>query len=252
MSLQIIKSNSPKLKGFEVKRGDLFIEMSELFADTIQGEGINIGAPATFLRVKGCTLSCSFCDTKTVWQDGHPYSFDHLFHLFEENELIHKFTCGQHLVLTGGSPLRQQKHLVLFIRKFIERYGFKPYIEIENECTLFPTVEMIEYVDCWNNSPKLFSSGNPNQHPEIIEQLARLPNSWFKFVVSSDEHWEEIEDVYLADELIRPDQVILMPLGATKAELIQNRAKVVDIAIYNNVRYCTREHVVIWDQATGV
>ena len=42
-------------------------------------------------------------------------------------------------------------------------------------------------VDQWNVSPKLDSSGNPRERREqreALEALARLPNAYFKFVVT--------------------------------------------------------------------
>lgn len=173
----------------------------------------------------------------------------------DTNDVVGKLKQGQHLVLTGGSPLRQQEKLIQFLYEFMERYNFKPYIEIENECTLMPFKEMIEIVDCWNNSPKLQNSWNLHElryKPEVLKQLSGLQNSWFKFVVSEEKDWEDIVTGYLIPSLIRRDQVILMPMAGNRAELEANRPVAIKMAIENNVRYSTREHVEIWDQLTGV
>jgi organic radical activating enzyme len=79
---------------------------------------------------------------------------------FEDNEVVSDLKLGHHLVLTGGSPLLQQKGLVELIDSFVERFGFKPYIEIENECTLVPSERMLEIVDCWNSRKKIIRQGN--------------------------------------------------------------------------------------------
>ena len=156
MSKVIISAN-PDFKK-EVPATDRYLEVAEFFCDTIQGENF-IGWPSAFLRVQNCTLNCTFCDTKEVWRCGNPYTFDELFELIDKSDLIRKFSEGQHLVITGGSPLLQQDKLVSFLKEFIQRYGFKPYIEIENECTLFPEQALIDLTDCWNNSPKTSNSG---------------------------------------------------------------------------------------------
>lgn len=231
-----------------------FLNVAEFFCDTIQGENF-IGYPATFLRLQGCTQFCVFCDSQEVWRFGNPYTFEELFHSMESVDLIRKFRDGQHLVLTGGSPMKQQDNLLLFIKSFIERYGFKPYIEVENECTLMPSSEISCLIDCWNNSPKLANSENIlslRYQPKIIEFLAGLNNSWFKFVVSKEEEWTEIKELFIDTKLIRYDQIVLMPLGATRVELESNREKVLEIAIRENVRFSTREHIIIWDKMTGV
>lgn len=234
---------------------DSFLEVAEFFCDTIQGEGINIGHPAAFLRLQHCTQSCAFCDTTEVWRFGNPYLHSELYDLMDKHDLPRKLLEGQHLVLTGGSPLRQQQSLINFIDGFVERYGFKPYIEVENECTLMPDDDMIDLVDCWNNSPKLSNSYNSpasRYHPDILKVLSCLNNSWFKFVVSETADWKEIEESFIEPGIIERGQIILMPMGATRDELQKNREIVINLAIHENVRYCTREHIVVWDKKTGI
>jgi organic radical activating enzyme len=43
-----------------------------------------------------------------------------------------------------------------------------------------------------------------------------------------------------------------MPLGGDREELEQNRETVIEMAIRYNVRYSTREHIVVWDKKTGI
>jgi organic radical activating enzyme len=175
--------------------------------------------------------------------------------LIEQNGLHKKLEFGQHLVITGGSPLLQQEHLYGFIRAFYKKFMFKPFIEIENECVLQPDIPLVGVVNCWNNSPKLFSSQVDFKHrykPEVIQYMAQLDNSWFKFVISAEEDWDEISTGFLAPKLIKKSQIILMPEGATEEEIRLKREMVIEKAIANNVRYCTREHIVVWGRRTGI
>lgn len=231
------------------------LAIAEMFSDTLQGEGINIGTISTFIRLQGCTLQCTWCDTLDVWPWGNEYTFDEIFALMDINNLPGRLKSGQHLILTGGSPLKQQEQLTFFLEDFINRYGFKPYIEVENETVLIPNTTLSRLVDCWNNSPKLENSGMKERaryKPEVIEYTAKLPNSWFKFVVSSDKDWEEIDEFFLRPNLIRKDQIILMPEGDTQEKLNEKRELVADIAIKNQVRFSDRLHVTIWNKKTGV
>jgi 7-carboxy-7-deazaguanine synthase len=254
LAKQLIKANPTFTREINVSEG--FLEVSEFFCDTIQGEN-NVGYPAAFLRLQHCTLNCIWCDSQEVWRYGNAYNFNELFLLMEKPEfdLINKFSEGQHLVLTGGSPLKQQFMLASFISKFIEVYGFKPYIEIENECVLLPAASLIKYIDCWNNSPKLENSMNNHTvryNPRIIAYMSQLPNSFFKFVVSDERDWKEIKGNYLEAGLIKKSQIVLMPEGQTREKIENNRNIVLEIAIRENVRYTTREHIIIWDKMTGV
>ncbi len=255
MATQIIKHSKSGIH----KKGDV-LRISEFFCDTIQGEGITAGTPAAFLRLTGCTLNCSYCDTTEIWKHGSDYTFDELFILMRQFNLPSKLQDGQHLVITGGSPLLQQKTLAKFFSRLYAEYNFFPFIEMENECTIMPSDAMVEWVDVWNNSPKLNNSQNIKTwryKPTILRTMRDIGQlqdscSWFKFVIHESDDWKEIEKDFLDTNLIYSSQIILMPEGATRKEIEANREFVVNLAIENNVRYCTREHIVLWDNKIGV
>ncbi len=251
---QLIKAHPTEERRLSSIAGE-FLRISEFFFDTIQGEGINLGQPAAFLRLQQCTLNCIWCDTNEVWRHGNPYSFDELIQMIANTMLADKLQADQHLVLTGGSPLLQQGKLARFITKFISYFGFKPYIEVENECVLLPEPDFAQYVDCWNNSPKLMNSGNSlyEMHDAfVIGATAALPNSWFKFVITDPSDWDEIEERFLDSGLIERKQIILMPEGATRDELKTHTEMVVELAIQKGVLYRSREHIVLWNRMTGI
>ncbi len=254
--MTLIKAGSSREE--DLPSGVPVLKVAEFFYDTIQGEGINIGQPAAFLRLQGCTLKCMWCDSVTVWPKGNPYTIPELIIMIEQVGLDDRLLNGQHLVITGGSPLLQQHSVIAFLKAFHDHFGFQPYVEIENETVRMPLPELEMYVSCWNNSPKLISSLNPytkRYYPKIIEHMASLPNSWFKFVVDASDPqlaWDEIYEDYIEPRLIRKDQVILMPEGASREELENNRGVVINLAIKYGVRYSSREHVAIWDRTIGV
>ena len=255
MALQIIPFSTEEKPMLGVPKGSYCLNVSEFFCDTIQGEGINVGAPAAFLRLKGCVLKCEYCDTAEVFKYGSWYSIKQLLDMIEISGLHKKLLNGQHLVFTGGSPLMQQSGIFNFIMDFYKRFGWTPYMEIENECVLKPDTLLIPWIACWNNSPKLTNSGidfEKRYKPEVIAMTARFPNSWFKFVVSSEDDWNEIDVGFLMPEFLHKSQIILMPKGDTRAELEYTRPIVVQMAIENNVRYCTREHIILWDKKNGI
>jgi organic radical activating enzyme len=225
------------------------LAISEMFADTIQGEGIYAGHPATFIRLQGCTLQCTWCDTLDVWPHGNEYSFDEVIELLRPFKEKYKFG-RQHIILTGGSPLKQVYQLHRFLEQLTITFGFKPFIECENEAVLMPG-PLLMWVDCWNNSPKLSNSGMKERariKPEVLKVMSDLPNSWFKFVVSGPEDWEEI----LKFPYISKKQIILMPEGVSQTELNASRDEIVEMAVRHGVRFSDRLHVTIWNKKTGV
>lgn len=223
------------------------LDICEFFYDTIQGEGSGIGYPAAFLRLQGCTLDCVWCDTE--WRIGTRYALPTLFESMEAVDLITRFRKGHRLILTGGSPLKQQDRLVNFLVQFNERYGFTPVIEIENECTIIPSWGLFTFVDVWNNSPKLSSSGMKpfvRIKPAVLNWFSENCSScWFKFVVSCEEDWQEIQMDFIDPGYIRVDQIILMPLGKTVEELSITRPIALELAIRHGARYSSREQVVL-------
>lgn len=231
------------------------IDVAECFSKTIQGENF-VGTPSIFLRVQWCTCLCTWCDSIEVWKTGQKYDIQELLSLFEQNGAIEDLKNGHHLILTGGSPLRQQESLYAFLAEIARNHNFWPFIEIENECVLMPDALFGAYSKIiWNNSPKLSNSKMRKEvryKPDVIKATAELTNSWFKFVVSREEDWKEIEEDFLQPGLIKRSQIVLMPEGQTREELNQNREMAVECAIKQNVRYTERLHLVIWGKKTGV
>jgi 7-carboxy-7-deazaguanine synthase len=256
MAKQIIEGNVKKKSQLvEVLTKENSLQVSEFFFDTIQGEGVSAGQTAAFLRVTGCTLDCKWCDSAEVWREGDRYSFNELCSMMILSGLVTKLQQGQHLILTGGSPLKQQESLVLFINRFTELFNFKPYIEVENECVLMPTPAFEAIVDQWNNSPKLANSGMKERaryRPMVLAHTSQLKNSWFKFVIDVEEDWQEIQQMFIDTNLIQKNQIILMPCGATQEELMRTRTPVAELAIKHGVRFSDRLHVTLWNQKTGV
>lgn len=249
----IIASNpTEKVQNFDKKQPHLNI--AECFT-SIQGEGVTTGVPSVFLRLQGCTLKCVWCDSIEVWEEGNPYTFPQVFELFEEMGVIEDLRGGHHLILTGGSPLKQQNQLIKFLEEFQLKYDFLPYIEIENEAVLIPKPEMFFLVNQWNNSPKLENSGMKERaryKPEILRELSEYPNSWFKFVIAEESDWDELKKDFLDTELIRSSQVILMPEGSTDEELDKKKQFVIDLCMKHNLIFSSRLQVDIWNQSVGV
>lgn len=246
------------------KPGEVSLNVSEFFFDTIQGEGRYLGTPAAFLRLQGCPVNCKWCDTAAVWNHGCRVSISWLLSEMERtglaDKMLHSF-ASYHLVVTGGSPLLQQSALAILFEKMSEEWKFVPFIEIENECSLVPTQNIARWVSCWNNSPKLSNSGVPEERRVNLEACMRVEQlagdyqaeCWWKFVVKDQSDIDEIFKTYSGQFWsFNPWEVYLMPMGASQEEYFQNRERVVELAIQNGFRYSPREHIAIWNQKTGI
>ena len=208
---------------------------------SLQGEGVRTGVPAVFLRLAGCNLHCSWCDTKHSWLPGLECGEDELA------GRILAFGCRS-LVVTGGEPLLQQDSLLRLLRLLPPRGKF--FIEVETNGTLPPCRALAERVDQWNVSPKLAHSGNAVQdtlRPAVLEGFAAMENAWFKFVVAGEADWDAVAALRLPRE-----RIILMPCAATRAELHAAAPAVAELCMRHGVRFGNRLHVELWNDAKGV
>ena len=116
---------------------------------SLQGEGARAGSPAVFLRLAGCNLHCSWCDTKHSWGRGIAMA---------EDELAAKIRGydSPGLVITGGEPLLQAEAIEQLLCLLPESM----YVEIETNGTIAPTPTLAKRVNQWNVSPKLAHAGN--------------------------------------------------------------------------------------------
>jgi len=117
------------------------LKVTEIFP-SLQGEGLRQGEATLFVRLSGCNLECSFCDTKYAWKEGREYSTDQIL------KKIKKLRLGfpaQWVCLTGGEPLLQE--IDELVRK-LKRENFK--IQVETNGTIFRSLQ----VDWYSVSPK--------------------------------------------------------------------------------------------------
>ena len=75
------------------------LRITEIF-HSLQGEALSAGLPTTFVRLTGCPLRCSYCDTAYAFHGGDWFSFDDVL------EQVAGFGA-RHVCVTGGEPLAQ-------------------------------------------------------------------------------------------------------------------------------------------------
>ncbi|MCL2246172.1 MAG: 7-carboxy-7-deazaguanine synthase QueE [Lentimicrobiaceae bacterium] len=99
--------------------------MEEFYS--LQGEGVQTGKPAYFLRIGGCQVGCHFCDVKESWNaDKHT--------LTPVDEIVERIVANpsQAVVVTGGEPMLYNLNYLCEILKnnniklFLETSGSEP------------------------------------------------------------------------------------------------------------------------------
>lgn len=168
--------------------------VNEIFY-SLQGEGLNVGRAAVFVRLSGCNLACSYCDTE--FQTGKEMSLE------EIAESIKSYPA-KFLIWTGGEPTLQLTDATV---DFFHQLGYFQAIET-NGTRAVP--KGIDYITC---SPK----------PEALSRLKSFfPNGVdeFRFPLGADTPLPpEIEELppaqsYLVSPIFIGDNAMHLDLSA--------------------------------------
>lgn len=170
------------------------MKITEIF-HSIQGEGPNVGKPTVFVRLAGCNLKCSWCDSKYSWNEGKE-----MFVELVAKE-IRQFNCDS-VCITGGEPLLQRAELEKLINKLYYEDNYN--IEVETNGTIMPPLILFDIH--YNVSPKFNCIKQ-----DILYNFDTIENAIFKFVIASSKDIDTVEDI-IAEIGIRKDKVYLMPL----------------------------------------
>ena len=84
------------------------MRITEIF-HSIQGESSYAGQPCVFVRLTGCPLRCTWCDTDYAFHGGQDDSVDGVL------AKVHSYGCRL-VEVTGGEPLAQPESLPLMTR----------------------------------------------------------------------------------------------------------------------------------------
>lgn len=201
---------------------------------TIQGEGINTGVPSLLIRIAGCNLSCSFCDTKWANKKNVEQK-DSSITLTDENINdyyskilnLHRAHKLSNVMITGGEPLLYTtnsifQNLLIFCLNTFDK------VEIETNGVYLD--DLVFSIQEWavgninnlqlNISPKLNTAWYPDPSEfnrmkincKCISETNNIPYC-FKFVdngksVESRSFMEQ----FISDIHADPKKIFLMPL----------------------------------------
>lgn len=115
------------------------LEINEIFY-SIEGEGLRVGQPTTFIRLSKCNLRCFFCDTEF-----DTYSEMTIKEIVDEV----KRHSAHWVCFTGGEPLGQN---ILSLCKALKDEGY--HLHIETNGTVDPLPELYNFIEHWTVSPK--------------------------------------------------------------------------------------------------
>lgn len=227
------------------------MQISEIF-DSIDGEGIRAGELCTFIRVFGCNLRCSYCDSmyavEAKYSDAAPREMG-------VNEILSRVNRHfKRVTLTGGEPLLFPESIKLVNR--LCEMGYEVNIETNGSCDIVAFRDLIE------DSENLFFTVDfklPSSGAMYDMRLSNfdnlLPNDVLKLVIGSEEDMDVA--MSLAQRVVEkygkkaPHIFVGVVFGSFElSDVIDEFMK---DPLLKDVRFQIQMHKVIWDpDARGV
>ena len=208
------------------------IKINEIYL-SVQGESTHTGLPCIFIRLTGCNLRCSWCDTAYAFHEGKNMSIDEILQKVEN--------FGIHLVeITGGEPLMQDNVYTL-MRRLIEK-GYKVMLETGGSISLERVPkDVIKIMD-------LKCPGSGEQEKNNLDNLKLLaPHDEVKFVILDKKDYEWSRDIIKRYKINETAHILISPVF-DKLEL----KEIVKWILKDRlpVRLQTQLHKIIWDKNT--
>jgi 7-carboxy-7-deazaguanine synthase len=208
------------------------VKLTETFV-SIQGEADAVGWPTLFIRLTGCPLRCSYCDTQYAFYGGE---------WREVAELVDVARgCGvRHVCVTGGEPLAQKSCLELLTA--LCDAGFAVSLETSGAVDVAPVDPRVSRVV----DLKTPDSGEAGRN-RLTNLDALGPHDQVKIVVCSQADYQWSRDL-LRGRQTWPCQVLLSP-GWGRLEARQLAEWILEDRL--DVRLQLQLHKLLWGEVPG-
>ena len=169
------------------------LKINEIFF-SIQGESSFAGLPFIFIRLTGCPLRCSYCDTRYAYEQGQEMTAGEILNT------ISRFP-SLHVMVTGGEPLAQDSREL--IQTLIDR-GYTVAVETSGALSLSGFPGQAHYIV----DIKTPSSGMQDKmHPDILKEISFKDE--LKFVIGSREDYMYAKSIILKNSLWEKTNILI-------------------------------------------
>jgi 7-carboxy-7-deazaguanine synthase len=224
------------------------MQITEVYK-SLQGESTYAGLPCVFVRLTGCNLRCTWCDSEYTFFGGRKLSMEEVL-----NEVLQLSPGGGLVEITGGEPMLQERELVPLMQRLLA-HGYTVLLETSGERPLERVpAAVVKIVDV-----KCPDSGEGDTFRlENLEALTHRDE--MKFVLSSRVDYEFARDFVVRHRLVtKVNAVLFSPAFRKEASGARNSShclldpqELAEWMIADNVpaRLGLQLHKFIWDPAT--
>jgi len=223
------------------------MQITEIYK-SLQGESTFAGLPCVFVRLTGCNLRCTWCDTEYSFYGGKRMTSEQVF------DEVERLSPNRGLVeITGGEPMLQERELVPFMQRLIDS-SYMVLLETSGERPLDRVPErVVKIVDV-----KCPDSGEGGTfHVENLETLQ--PHDEIKFVISGRADYEFARDFTRRHDLAKTVNAVLFSPAFRKdasgardsSNCLLDPQQLAEWMLEDNVaaRLGLQIHKLIWDPA---
>jgi len=210
------------------------IKLNEIFF-SIQGESTHAGRPCIFVRLSGCKLRCSYCDTQYAYHEGTDVSIDDIMARIKE------FPCRL-VEVTGGEPLEQKEAPALMQRLLDD--GYEVLLETDGVEDVGRVPEGVRII------MDVKTPGSRMANPKSEKNIAKLrPGDEVKFVIADERDYFFAKDFLRAHPAPAGTTVLMSPV-LPQENLAWLPEKILADGL--TVRFQLQMHKFIWGDKRGV
>ncbi len=182
----------------------------------IQGEGCLTGTPMVLVRLQGCLVGCTWCDTKETWETNKNNKTLLIQDVVNNPSLWGEFSVDQlinyirsiyvppyWILLTGGEPAQQNLSLLVKRLKF---EGYK--IALETSATSCFEKSVIDNIDWVCVSPKIDMPGGKSILSNVLKQADEI-----KFVIGKEDDIIKLKQLIKNNQLKKDVEICLQPIS---------------------------------------
>ena len=207
--------------------------INEIFY-SIQGETSRSGLPTYFIRLTGCPLRCTYCDTGYAFNAGSKMSFEEILSKLNRD-------TTKYITITGGEPLSQKN--VQSLMKELCDLNYSVSLETSNAITIEDVDSRVSII------LDIKTPGSLESDKNLISNYSKLKKSdELKFVICNKKDFE-----WAVDYIKKNNLSLICPIVFSPSYNQMPLSELADLILKNslNVRLQTQLHKLIWGEVNG-